>query len=137
MVHTMAMLQIPSLAYPVKKIEGKYINVEVIASKTDGRKFLVGTVTCPFTGKKFELKVQAQLDQVRPGLIQYDSGLLEHMRKIEQYREWIYERVEPYSRNSFHKRKYFVCRKCGFKTTRYIDALLHLVQVHRFLTEVP
>ncbi|NPA23753.1 MAG: hypothetical protein GXO23_05630 [Crenarchaeota archaeon] len=133
----MAAIQVPSLVYPVKKLEGKYINVEVLSSRTDNRKFLVGTITCPFTGKKFELKITPQLDQVKPGIVQHDSGLLEHIRRTQQYREWIYERVEPYSRNSFHKRRYFVCRRCGFKTTRYIDALLHLAQVHRFLIEVP
>ncbi len=126
-------VRITTLLQHVKKIEGKYINVDVYSLKSDGRKFIVGLITCPYTGKKFEFKVEPHLDQAVPGVVQHDGGFLEHARKVEQYREWFYENIEPYSRNSFHKRKYFVCRKCGYKTTRYIDILLHLVQIHKFL----
>ncbi len=127
----------PAIVVPVKKIEGKYVSLEVLSHKADGRKFLRGTVTCPYTGKQFKFDIVAQLDQVKPGVVQYDGGFLEHARKVQQYAEWFYERIEPYSRNSFHRRKYFVCRKCDFKTTRYVDILLHLMQIHGFLVKVP
>ena len=69
--------------------------------------------------------------------MQTDGGFLEHARKVQQYSEWFYERIESYSRNSFHRRKYFVCAKCNFKTPRYVDILLHLMTVHNFLVKVP
>ncbi len=121
----------------VKRITGKYVDLEILNSRVDGRRFLRGVITCPWTGRKFNFDVKPQLDQVRPGLIQYDSGFLEHVRRVSQYRDWIYERVESYSRNSFHTRKYFVCAKCNFKSVRYIDALLHLMTLHGFLVKVP
>ncbi len=121
----------------IRRVTGKHIDIEVLSSRSDGRRFIRGVISCPWTGKKFNFDVKVQLDQVRPGIVQSDSGFLEHARRTEQYRAWLYERIESYSRNSFHKRKYFVCAKCGFKSTRYIDTLLHLILQHGFLVKVP
>jgi len=132
-----SVLDISKYAILVKRVAGKYIDLEIYNSRADGRRFVKGVVTCPWTGKKFTFDIRPQLDQVRPGLVQYDSGFLEHMRKVSQYQEWMYERIESYSRNSFHRRKYFVCAKCNFKSPRYIDTLLHLITLHGFLVKVP
>ena len=127
---------LPSLILS-KKIQGKYINIDVYTSKIDGRKFIQGVIKCPFTNKEFTFTLVPQLDQIKLGIIQCDGGFLEHCRKIDKYKEWFYERIDSYSRNSFHKRKYFVCTKCQFKTNRYIDILIHLITTHKFLVEVP
>ncbi|WP_054857179.1 hypothetical protein [Vulcanisaeta sp. JCM 16159] len=119
------------------EIKGKYVDLVVYAAKSDRRIFLSGVVKCPFTGKEFKLYVTPHTDQVRLGFIQHFSGFNEHIVRTKEYGQWLVVRVEPYSRNSFHRRRYFVCVKCGYKSTRLIDTLLHLITVHGFLTKLP
>ncbi|ADN51806.1 hypothetical protein [Vulcanisaeta distributa] len=119
------------------EIKGKYVDLVVYVAKSNKRTFLSGVVKCPFTGKEFKLYVTPHTDQVRLGFIQHFSGFNEHIIRTKEYGQWLVVRVEPYSRNSFHKRRYFVCVKCGYKSTRLIDTLLHLITIHGFLTKLP
>ncbi|OYT26399.1 MAG: hypothetical protein B6V02_01725 [Thermoprotei archaeon ex4572_64] len=115
-----------------KSVKGEFVDI-VVFTTSNGVKYIQGVIKCPYTNKEFNFKVTPHDDQARLGFIQHDGGFLEHCRKVEKYREWFVERAESYSRNSFHKRKLYICSKCGFKTTRYIDMLIHLMNVHGFL----
>jgi hypothetical protein len=119
------------------EIKGKYVDLVVYVSKGGNRAFLSGVIKCPFTGREFKLYVTSHTDQVRLGFIQHLSGFNEHVIRTKEYGQWLIVRVEPYSRNSFHRRRYFVCAKCGYKSVRFIDALLHLIKLHGFLTRLP
>ena len=119
------------------EIKGKYVDLVVYVTKRNKRTFLSGVIRCPFTNKEFRLYVTPHTDQVRLGFIQHLSGFNEHIIRTKEYGQWLVVRTEPYSRNSFHRRRYFVCAKCGYKSTRLIDALLHLMNVHGFLTKLP
>jgi len=119
------------------EIKGKYVDLTVYTSKRDGRLYLSGVIKCPFTNKEFKLHITPQTDQVRLGFIQHHGGLYDHILKTKEYGDWLRVKIEPYSRNSFHKRKYLVCVKCGYKTTRFVDVLLHLMRSHNFLVRVP
>ena len=119
------------------EIKGKYVDLVVYVAKRNKRTFLSGVIKCPFTNKEFKLYVTPHTDQVRLGFIQHLSGFNEHIIRTKEYGQWLITRVEPYSRNSFHRRRYFVCVKCGYKSTRLVDALLHLITVHGFLTKLP
>jgi hypothetical protein len=119
------------------EIKGKYVDLVVYTSKKDNKVYLSGVVKCPFTNKEFKLYVTPQTDQVRLGFVQHHGGFLDHILKTKGYEDWLRIRVEPYSRNSFHRRRYFVCVKCGYKSTRFMDTLLHLMRVHNFLVKIP
>lgn len=106
-------------------------------TKGSKRTFLSGVIKCPFTNKEFRLYVTPHTDQVKLGFIQHFSGFNEHIVRTKEYGQWLVVKVESYSRNSFHRRRYFVCVKCGYKSTRLVDALLHLINVHGFLTRLP
>ncbi|WP_054842590.1 hypothetical protein [Vulcanisaeta distributa] len=119
------------------EIKGKYADLIMYITKGSKRTFLSGVIKCPFTNKEFRLYVTPHTDQVKLGFIQHFSGFNEHIVRTKEYGQWLVVKVESYSRNSFHRRRYFVCVKCGYKSTRLVDALLHLINVHGFLTRLP
>ncbi|RLF25956.1 MAG: hypothetical protein DRM97_00165 [Thermoprotei archaeon] len=64
-----------------------------------------------------------------------DSDFKNHMelRHGEDFRrEWIKEVREPYQPGSWHRVKRYVCLRCGFKSRRYADVLIHIVVEHGF-----
>ncbi|WP_243668662.1 hypothetical protein [Vulcanisaeta sp. JCM 16161] len=112
------------------EIKGKYADLVVYVARSSKKTFLSGVIRCPFTSKEFRLYVTPHTDQVKLGFIQHFSGFNEHIVRTKEYGQWLVVRVESYSRNSFHRRRYFVCVKCGYKSVRLVDALLHLINVH-------
>lgn len=118
-------------------IKGKYVDLVIYVPKGGSKPFISGVVKCPFTGKEFRLYVTPHTDQVKLGFVQHLGGFNDHVTRTKEYRQWLNVRVESYSRNSFHRRRYFVCARCGYKTVRFPDALLHLIRVHGFLTRSP
>ncbi|MGC8543014.1 MAG: hypothetical protein ACP5NQ_03650 [Vulcanisaeta sp.] len=119
------------------EIKGKYVDLVIYTARGSGRQFLSGVVKCPFTNREFKLYITPHTDQVRLGFVQHLGGFNDHIVKVKEYSQWLIVRIESYSRNSFHKRKYFVCARCGYKSPRLIDTLLHLIRVHNFLTKLP
>ena len=123
--------------YVIRRITGKYLDIEILGVKGSDKRFIRGVIKCPFTGKEFKFDVTPHTDQVKLGFVQHESGFSTHILNVKEYSEWIIKRIEPYSRNSFHKRRVFACRKCDFKTTNFIEMLIHLITIHNFLVSKP
>lgn len=121
----------------LKTLKGKYIDAVVLSARSGKKKFIQGVIKCPFTNKEFHLIVASHNDQFRPGYLWLDNGFVEHVLKTGKYSNWIFERVESYSRDSFHRRKVYVCCKCYYKDVRFIDVILHLITIHNFLIAQP
>ncbi|MFB6469741.1 MAG: hypothetical protein TU36_000660 [Vulcanisaeta sp. AZ3] len=119
------------------EIKGKYVDLVIYTAKKDNKAFLEGIIKCPFTNKEFKLTITPHTDQVKLGFVQHHGGLYDHIIKTKEYAQWLRVNTQPYSRNSFHKHRYFICAKCGYKTSRFTDALLHLMQNHGFLVKLP
>ncbi|WP_069807215.1 hypothetical protein [Vulcanisaeta thermophila] len=118
------------------EVKGKYVDLTIYLD-FNGREFISGVIKCPFTGREFKVSVVPHTDQVRPGFVQLLNGFNDHVFKVKDYSKWIRASVIPVSGGSFHRRKYFVCAQCGFKTTRFVDAFLHLMRAHGFLVTKP
>lgn len=105
-------------------VEGDLGFIEVLS---DGkRRYLQGRLRVGDVD--VELKVTPRVDQSRPS-IQQDLGKLVNL--VDKL--GIKSRVESVSRNSFHRRKLFVCPSGDYKSTRLTDVLIHMVRVHKAL----
>ena len=105
----------------------------ILKHKVTGRKFIVGRIRCPYCGKEFPLYIKERYWPTGVSYEQFDSEFknhIDHEHKEEFSREWIRCIKEPYQQGSWHKVKRYVCVKCGFKSRRYADTLIHVIKVH-------
>jgi len=121
----------------LREIRGKYLNAVIYSSRKNRALLIEGKVKCPFTDKEFDLRIKPHEDQATPGYIEDMGGFVNHVFSTKGYEAWLRERIEHYSRNSFHRVKVFVCAKCSFKSRRFPDTLIHLIMNHGFLARLP
>lgn len=127
---------IPGLK-PKSQVKGKYVDLVIYSSQVNNRAFISGVIKCPFTNKEFKVTLVPHTDQTKLGVVQILGGFENHVLRVKEYEKWIKVSMRPYSNGSFHKRRYFVCVQCNYKSTRLVDALLHLIKVHGFLVAKP
>jgi len=101
------------------------------------RRLLVGRVKCPYCNEALELSIVLQSTPRGPSVEQFVSKFINHMdeRHPEFFREWMYRSKQPYQQGSWHMVKYYVCRKCNYKSRRLTDVLVHLIVRHKFGVE--
>jgi len=105
----------------IYSVEGDFGFIEVL---TDGRrKYVQGRIR--LDGEDVVLRVIPRDDQARPS-VQQDLGKLPNLLD----KLGIKSRAESVSRNSFHKRKVFLCPHCDYKNVRLTDVLVHMVRIH-------
>jgi len=108
-------------------------NLLLLSQTTTKKKFLLGKIKCPYCSDEIELPIIFQLTPGGPSFEQFISDFINHMDKHEQFeKEWLYRSKQPYQQGSWHRVKYFVCRKCDYKSRRLTDVLIHIITKHKF-----
>jgi len=111
-------------------------NLTIFTTRFTKKKFIVGTITCPYCKEKIELSIVKRPAIGRYVVEQDVSAFKNHMElkhKEEFERAWIKLSREPYQQGSWHIVRRYVCRKCNYKSRRYTDVLIHIITRHRFL----
>mgnify|MGYP000064703520 CR=1 FL=1 len=100
------------------------------------RLYVIGKVKCPYCREHIDLYVVKHDTVSGPRIVQCDGEFKTHMetKHPEFSKEWIACRVESYSRSSFHKVTRYYCQRCGYRSRRYADTLIHIIQEHGFGT---
>jgi len=112
----------------------KFENLVLLSHITTKRKLIVGEIKCPYCGESLELSIMLQETPRGPSVEQSISKFIDHMDKKhpEFFKEWMYRSKQPYQQGSWHMVMYYVCRKCGYKSRRLTDVLVHLIVKHKF-----
>jgi len=112
-------------------------NLLLLSHTITKRKLVVGEIKCPYCGEKLELPIILQETPSGPSVEQSVSKFIDHMdkRHPEFFNEWMYRSKQPYQQGSWHMVKYYVCRKCNYRSRRLTDVLIHLITKHKFKVE--
>lgn len=105
----------------------------VLTQTTTGRRLLLGRVKCPYCGRELELSITIQQTPGGPSVEQFISDFINHMdnEHPEFFKEWVARSDQPYQQGSWHTCRFYVCRKCGYKSRRLTDALAHAILKHK------
>ena len=116
---------------PIMKIND---NLWILSQSTTKRKFILGTIKCPYCDKEITLSLILQYTPGGPSIEQFLSDFINHMDNEHEnfFKEWIYRSKQPYQQGSWHYVKYYVCRKCNYKSRRLADTLIHIITNHQF-----
>jgi len=110
-------------------------SLTIFTTRFTGKRFIVGNVKCPYCGEELEVFIVKRPAIGRYTVEQDVSHFKSHMdlkHKEEFERAWIRLVREPYQQGSWHIVKRYVCQKCGFKSRRYTDVLVHIITKHKF-----